>query len=254
LSRFSLQSNQNLPANGAKYHDATVCHHHHPFGARSRPLITFLHNHLNILIHDTVALITILNPLAAASIMVSMIATPSPATIRTVARRATFTVLIASLVTLFTGEYIFKFFGINILSIKVIGGLILMMIAVNMAYGQPSKARHTPEEQDEAENKEDISIVPIGIPILFGPGVIATLIVLNNNNAKILGPIISYGSVSVAVLIASVSVYLALLYAAGVNRVLGVTGMKVLTRIMGLIVGAIAAQFLVSGIKGLWNA
>ena len=79
---------------------------------------------------------------------------------------------------------IFKLFGISVLSLKVIGGIILMLIAINMAYGQGSKARHTKEEQDEAQEKEDVSIVPIGIPILFGPGVIATIIVLNNNHIE----------------------------------------------------------------------
>jgi multiple antibiotic resistance protein len=208
----------------------------------------------SILLHDTIALVTILNPIAAASIMISMIAVPTPAVIRPVAWRATVTVVIASLVTLYSGEFLFRLFGINVPSIKVIGGVILMMIAINMAYGQPTKARHTPEERDEAEEKEDISIVPLGIPILFGPGVIATIVVLNHNGAKAVGETMGYGLVTLAIFIAAAAVYLTLRYAAGVNRFLGVTGMKVLTRIMGLVVGAIAAQFLVSGIKGLWGA
>ena len=207
---------------------------------------------LSILIHDTIALITILNPIAAASIMISMLSPATAATIRPTAWRATLTVVIAALVTLYTGEFLFKLFGINVLSIKVIGGIILMLIAINMAYGQPSKARHTKEEAREAEEKEDISIVPLGIPILFGPGVIATIVVLNHTNTRQFGPVAGYGVVSGAILLAAATVYLTLRYAGGINRVLGVTGMKILTRIMGLIVGAIAAQFLVGGLKGLW--
>jgi len=207
--------------------------------------------YFSILSHDIIALITILNPIAAASIMISLI-TPSPQNILKVSIKATLTVLIASLVTLFSGEYIFKLFGINVLSLKVIGGVILMLIAINMAYGQSSKARHTKEEQDEAEEKEDVSIVPIGIPILFGPGVIATIIVLNNNHTKVMSIFQSYMLVTISIVIASGVVFLTLKYAGAINKALGVTGMKILTRIMGLIVGAIAAQFLVSGIKGLW--
>ena len=157
----------------------------------------------------------------------------------------------ASLVTLFTGEFLFRLFGINVYSIKVIGGVILMMIAVNMAYGQPTKARHTKEEQEEAEEKEDVSIVPLGIPILFGPGVIATIIVLNHNDSARFGSIASYSLVTAAVLLSTIVVYFTLRYSGIINRALGVTGMKIMTRIMGLIVGAIAAQFLVGGIKGL---
>ncbi len=210
-------------------------------------------NYISILSHDIIALITILNPIAAASIMVTMVSPPTAETIRPVALKATLTVIIASLVTLYTGELIFRLFGISVLSLKVIGGIILMLIAINMAYGQGSKARHTKEEQDEAEEKEDVSVIPIGIPILFGPGVIATIIVLNNNHAKVFPPLISYGLVTAAIFAASVAVYLTLRYAGAINKALGVTGMKILTRIMGLIVGAIAAQFLVSGIKGLWG-
>jgi len=212
-----------------------------------------MNEYINYLLHDTIALITILNPIAAASIMISMLSGATDSMIRPIALKATLTVIIASLITLFSGELIFKLFGINVLSLKVIGGVILMMIAINMAYGHQSKARHSPEERDEAQDKEDVSIVPIGIPILFGPGVIATIIVLNNNISSHHSHLISYSIVSASILLSSFVIYMTLRYAALINRLLGVTGMKILTRIMGLIVGAIAAQFLVSGIKGLWQ-
>ncbi|WP_281951663.1 MarC family protein [Nitrosophilus kaiyonis] len=203
-------------------------------------------------LHDIIALITIINPIAAASIMISMITPPTSTNIIPVAKKATAVVFIASLLTLFLGEYLFKFFGINLLSIKVIGGTILMLIAINMAYGHPTKARHTPEENEEAQEKDDISIIPLGIPILFGPGLIATIIVLNHNNTTQFNSIISYLILSLAIFISSLITYLILKYAGFINKALGITGIKILTRIMGLIVGAIASQFLISGIKGLW--
>ncbi|WP_457603065.1 MarC family protein [Nitratifractor sp.] len=208
---------------------------------------------VSTLLHDTIALITIFNPVAAAGLLVTMVSPPTPANIYPAAWKATLTIFIASLITLFTGEFLFKLFGINVYSIKVIGGIILMMIAVNMAYGQPTKARHTKEEQEEAQEKEDISIVPLGIPILFGPGVIATIIVLNHNNTHRYGTLLSYGLVTAAIVLSALTVYLILRYSGIINRALGVTGMKIMTRIMGLIVGAIAAQFLIGGVKGLWE-
>ena len=210
-------------------------------------------NYISVLSHDIIALITILNPIAAASIMISMLSTTNENIVRPIAFKATITVIIASLVTLYSGEFIFKLFGINVLSLKVIGGVILMLIAINMAYGQASKARHTKEEEQEAESKDDISIVPLAIPILFGPGAIATIIVLNHNLSKNYSIFISYALVTISIFISAIVVYFTLKHASAINRVLGVTGMKVLTRIMGLIVGAIAAQFLVSGIKGHWS-
>ncbi|HGZ70854.1 MAG TPA: NAAT family transporter [Nitratifractor sp.] len=207
--------------------------------------------YLSLILHDTIALITILNPIAAASIMVSMLDGDTDS-VKSTAFKATVTVFFASLVTLFGGEFIFKLFGINVHSLKVIGGVILMLIAVNMAYGQASKARHTPSEAKEAEEKDDISIVPIGIPILFGPGAIATIIVLNSNLTVSYKLPVSYAVVTVSIALSSIVVFFTLRYSGAIHKALGVTGMKILTRIMGLIVGAIAAQFLVSGIKALW--
>jgi len=207
---------------------------------------------LSTLSHDIIALLTIVNPIAAASIMVTMVSPLTPTNIHSTALKATLTVVIASLVTLFSGELIFKLFGINVLSLKVIGGIILMFIAIHMAYGHGSKTRHSQEEQDEAQDKEDVSIVPLAIPILFGPGMIATIIVLNNDHLKHFSSLMSYTIISIAIFIIAFIVYFTLRYAGNINKALGITGMKILTRIMGLIVGAIAAQFLVSGIKGLW--
>ncbi len=210
-------------------------------------------NYISSLVHDTIAIITIINPIAAASIMISMLADSSPQFVRPIAYKATLTLLVASFVTLFGGEFIFKLFGINTLSLKVIGGIILMMIAINMAYGHHSKGKHTEEEHDEAQDKEDISIVPIGIPILFGPGLIATIIVLQSNTTEQFSVFVAYMLIGISIVIASVLTFFTLYYAVAIDRLLGVTGMKILTRIMGLIVGAIASQFLISGIKGLWG-
>ncbi len=213
-----------------------------------------IQNYFSSILHDTIALITILNPIAAASIMISMLAQDaSRQTIAPIANKATLTVLIASLITLFSGEFIFKIFGINVLSLKVIGGVILMLIAINMAYGHQSKSRHTQEETEEAEEKDDISVVPMGIPILFGPGVIATIIVLNSNLVQEHNTVKAYSIEVIAIVSASLVVYITLRNASAIYRLLGVTGMKILTRIMGLVVGAIAVQFIVSGVKGLWQ-
>jgi len=210
-------------------------------------------SHITLLMHDTIALITILNPLAAASIMISLIGSSAmSSTVRPIALKTTLTIIIAGLITLFSGEYIFKFFGINVMSIKVIGGILLMMIAINMASGNSTKSRHTQKEHEEAEESEDISVVPLGIPILFGPGVIATIIVLNHSAMQILSLIESYTVVTISIMLSALTTYFILRNATYINRILGVTGMKILTRIMGLVVGAIAVQFIISGVKGLW--
>ncbi len=208
---------------------------------------------LNLITHTTIAILTIINPVAAASIMVSMMEGSNPNEFHTVAFKATLTVVVASLITLFGGEFVFKLFGINIYSLKISGGLVLLLIAIHMAYGQVSKTRHSHPEKKEMEEKEDISIVPLGIPILFGPGLIATIIVLSNTISTKHGTLVADSVVITSIVVACIFTYLVLRYSSEINKLLGVTGMKILTRIMGLIVGAIAAQFLVSGIKALWG-
>jgi len=205
--------------------------------------------YFKMFLHHTITLITIVNPIAAASIMLSLLPPNDDKIVKSTAKKATLIVLTASFITLLLGEMIFKLFGISVLSIEVIGGIIIMLISINMVYGEHSKARHSPEEREEAKEKEDIAIVPLGIPILFGPGVIAVLILLNNQ----LNGLYSYIVTSLSILTAGLAVYLTLLYAAKINKLLGVTGIKILTRIMGLILGAIASQMLINGIKGLWN-
>ncbi len=200
--------------------------------------------------HSTISLIAIIDPIAAAAILLSLLP-PEEARqdIEVVSRKSSLVLLVASLVTVSFGDLIFRVFGIGVDSIKVIGGLILVLLSLNMVHGNLHVgSRHSPEESDEAMTKEDISIIPLGIPILFGPGVIATLIILKAKSSGVL----DYISIYIAIGIAVVVTYLVLRNSAFLMRLMGITGFKIITRIMGLIVGAIAVQFIISGIKALW--
>ncbi len=210
-------------------------------------------SYLASILHNTTSLITILNPIAAATVLVSLMPSASQSEIHIAARKATITTFIALIITLFAGKMIFNFFGISVLSLKVIGGVILMMIAINMAYGYSHKARHSPEEHIEAEDKDDVAIIPLSIPLLYGPGTIATVVVLNDNLSEKFSQVAGYGIATIVVFLSSVIVFIVLRNASLIIKTLGITGVKILTRIMGLIVGAVAAQFLVGGIKGLWG-
>ena len=99
-----------------------------------------------------------------------------------------------------------------------------------------------------SDNKENISVIPIGIPILFGPGVISTLMIFKTNSIDFIEIVLLVCAVTISALI----VYITLKNAILLTKVLGITGLKVLTRIMGLVVGAIAAQFIIHGSKVLW--
>ena len=201
-------------------------------------------------LHFTIGLLTILNPIAAAAIMVSLLpSSVSEKEINSISIKTSLTVLIASLATVLLGDFIFKIFGINVYSIKVIGGVVLFVLALSMIKGQISETKHSSEETEEAKEKEDISIIPLGIPVLFGPGVIATLIIFKIKSNSF----IDLGLLILSIFISTIVVFFSLRNAIILNKILGVTGMKITTRIMGLIVGAIASQFIVSGVKALWE-
>jgi multiple antibiotic resistance protein len=198
------------------------------------------------ILFDTISLVTILNPIAAAAIMLSLV---KYSDIPHVSRKTSLTVFIASVVTMFFGGVILKLFGINIPSIKAIGGVVLLIIALNMVQGKevaPTNA--TNEEHKAAEEKDDVAIIPLAIPILFGPGVITTIIVLSEKSKTLYDKIV----LVISIFISSLIVYVVLRKADVISRWLGVNGLKVVTRLMGLIIGAIAFLFLVGGIKELW--
>ena len=199
------------------------------------------------LLFNTVSLITILNPIAGAAIMLSLV---KYSDIPNVAQKSSFTVFTASIVTMFFGGEILKFFGINIPAIKAIGGVVLLIIALNMIQGKEiTPANSTKEEHSAAEEKDDVAIIPLAIPILFGPGVITTIIVLSEKAHSVNEKI----SLAAAIFLSSLVTYLILLNANKISKFLGVNGIKIISRIMGLIIGAISFLFLVGGIKSLWN-
>ncbi len=198
------------------------------------------------ILFDTVSLITILNPIAAAAIMLSFV---KYSDIPDVSKKATFIVFISLLITMFLGGLILKIFGINIPSIKAIGGVVLLIIALNMIQGKEiAPTNSTEEEHEAASEKNDIAIIPLAIPILFGPGVITTVIILSEKSKNLYDKIILF----TAVLLSSIIVYLTLRNASFISKFLGVNGLKITSRIMGLIIGAISFLFLVGGIKALW--
>ncbi len=200
------------------------------------------------LVFDFISLITILNPLAAAAILVTL---AEKEEIPAIARKAFAALIVAMIVTMFGGEFVFKIFGINLPSIKAIGGVVLLIIALHMVQGnERNPTSTTVDEHAAAQEKDEIAIIPLTIPILFGPGVITTIIVLNNKAATLQDRLF----LVIAIFLSSIVTYIVLRNAKVISDFLGVNGLKVLTRLMGLIIGAIAFLFLVNGIKHLWIA
>ena len=191
------------------------------------------------------AVFFIMDPLGLLPIFVAITATDTPEKRQRTARRAT---LIAfGLMAFFTlfGGFVFRLFGISMSALKVAGGILLLMTSMDMLRAQPSRTRSSPEETHESEAKEDVAVVPLAMPLLAGPGSIATAMVLAAR-----GPDWTYSIPVVAsIAITCFVTYLLLRAATRLNRLLGTTGIAVLERIMGLLLAAISVQFVADGIK-----
>jgi multiple antibiotic resistance protein len=191
------------------------------------------------------SLFAIVDPFAALPIFLALTATDSLEQRRRIALRAGVTTLVVLCVFALGGQIIFRFFGITIPAFKIAGGIVLFLIALEMLGARPSKTKTSPEETEEGVAKEDVGVLPVGIPLLSGPGAIASATVLSE---KADGPS-SRAALLVAIVLIALASWAILRSAEPVARVLGKTGLHLITRIMGLMLAATAAQFVVDGVQ-----
>lgn len=194
------------------------------------------------------AVLFVVDPFAAVPIFLSITADDARDKRRRMAGRAA----LAAFVTLTTfgvaGGFIFKAFGISLGAFKIAGGLMLFLMAVDMMRAQPSRTRSTAEEERESAEKDDVALVPMAIPLLAGPGAIATVMVLMSRAA--------WQPVRTAVVIAAVAAtclvaWLLLRWAAEAERFIRKTTLHVLERVMGLLLAAVAVEFVIGGLRDL---
>ncbi|HMC93261.1 MAG TPA: MarC family protein, partial [Polyangia bacterium] len=197
---------------------------------------------------STVAtLLLVVDAPAAVPLFLSMTETDSPAHRRRTAVRAALAagIVLASFGAM--GGLIFRVLGISLGAFRIAGGVLLFLLAIDMLRAQRSRQRTSPEEEAEGLDRPDVSIFPLAIPMLAGPGATSTVMVLVSRAEQAWQYIVVFGAI---ILTAFVS-YGLLRGAVPVQRRLGRTGMNVLQRVMGLILAATAVQFVVEGISNV---
>jgi multiple antibiotic resistance protein len=145
------------------------------------------------------------------------------------------------------GGVIFRVLGISMGAFRIAGGVLLFLLAVDMLRAQPSRQRTSPEEEAEGADRPDVSIFPLAIPMLAGPGATSTVMVLVSRAERAWQYVAVFACIAVTALVS----YAFLRSAVGVERRLGRTGMNVLQRVMGLILAATAVQFVVEGLANV---
>ncbi len=203
---------------------------------------------LNLLLQHTITMMAIVDPLGVSAIMLSLL--PQSTTkeqMNAIALKSTLTIVVAFVVVLVSGNFLLNLFGIEIDSLKTMGGIVLLLTAIKMVQGSLEDKQQSDEERAEAISNDAFSVIPLAIPITFGPGIFATIIILRGQSHDML----SITALVAGYAIVALSVYFAFKYSIYIRKYLGITGQKIVTRLMGLIVGAIAVQFIVGGLSVL---
>ena len=166
---------------------------------------------------------------------------------RRMARRGALTCFIVLMSFALAGKLIFRMFGITLPAFEIAGGVILLLIGIDMIEAKRSPTQELSDETAEATAKDDAGIVPLGIPMLAGPGAISSVMILVGQALKFWELMVVLGAISLTAWIS----YLILNGADRVRRMMGETGIRILVRIMGLLLVALAVQFFVNGLTDL---
>ncbi len=189
----------------------------------------------------------LVDPFALVPTFLAMTAASSQGHRRAMARRASLTCFFLLTGFALAGTLVFDVLGITMPAFKIAGGIILLLIGIDMVQARRPATNETEKEADEGAHKADIGIVPLGMPMLAGPGAISTVMVLIGSAET---PV-KFGLVILALGITAGAAYLILSAAERVRKVLGETGIHVLSRIMGMLLMALAVQFMVDGLAAL---
>ena len=194
-------------------------------------------------LQQSITFFAIMDPIGISALALSLLSsTVTKTQITSVARKSTLTIIIAFFVVLISGDLILKIFGINEDSLKVMGGIILILMAISMVNGSSKE-----NKKDKDKNNEELAIIPIGIPIAFGTGLFTTIVIFKHQSETFVDLL----SITLAFCVNALLFYIILKNSIYIKKYLGITGQNIITKLMGLIVGAIAVQFIVSGIVHL---
>ena len=198
-------------------------------------------------IEFAITLLTIINPVGTAAIFAGMAGDRPVPEQRAIARASAFTSGVAMIVVTWIGSAILSFFGVTTPGLQAAGGVILILMGLSMLASRPTRIKHTPAEEVEAHERESIAVVPLSIPITVGPGAITTIILFTQGMTGFIDRVV----ISAIGVLFGLLMWVMLHFAGPIARKLGVTGVRVVTRIMGLLLLALAFQMFAAGLRVL---
>ncbi len=197
-----------------------------------------------------ITLFSVVDPIGVAWLFAAMTRGATPQEQRRMAINATLLASIILLVFFFSGTILLDWIGITIPAFRIAGGILLFLLAIEMVFARQSGLRSTTNsEQDEAAEKQDVSVFPLAFPLLAGPGAITTVLLMTSTGS---GHDMFWESLLVLAVVILITL-LVLLFTPTLVRSLGQTGANVISRILGLLLAALAVQYIVDGVKASFN-
>jgi len=200
-----------------------------------------------------ISLFVTLDPIGNVPIFLTITPHNSEAERATMVTRAVLVVFGVLVLFALCGNLIFRLFGVTIEAFRIVAGLLLLKIAFDMMEAKPARVRHTPEEDAEGAQRHDVAIIPLAIPLLSGPGSISNVIALTGQATKSPKVLTTFSLLLLAIALNALIAFISLRSATAITRLLKESGMRILTRVMGLILAAIAVQFVLTGIKDAFH-
>lgn len=199
-------------------------------------------------INSFITLLAVSNPMGNLPIYLGLTADKTKKQKQQTIKTASIAFIIILIVSCFIGEIILSAFGISIASFRVAGGFLIFIYGFHMLQAKTSEINHTSEENKEAQTADSIAIVPLALPLLAGPGTISSVIVLAQKNQSLIEKI----GLSIVIIIVGILIFVTYSFAPIIGNFFGKTGMNIVTRLMGLIIMAMAIQFMVDGLEVLF--
>jgi len=193
------------------------------------------------IIKTTIALIAIVDPIGCLPLFLSLTGQHKKINKKNVVKMTAITVFIILVTSLFLGDKILNMFGISMPSFQICGGILLLIMAISMMLG---KHQVIESGQNGKSDKELIAFVPLSIPLLAGPGAMSNMIIAAHQAPNF----INQSFLILPCLAVSLLIWLTLSFAENISKVIGAIGTKIITRVMGLLLGSMAIEFVTRGV------
>ncbi|WP_298444421.1 YchE family NAAT transporter [uncultured Ferrimonas sp.] len=203
---------------------------------------------LTLYLQFFLGLVAIINPIGLLPVFVTLTSHQTEAERRRTAAVANFATVIILVVTLFAGQAILDMFSISIPAFRIAGGTLILFIAMSMLQGKLGEVKHNQAEDRESATKDSVAVVPLALPLMAGPGAISSVLVFSSQHSQ---PTEMVGMALCLVTVGVLS-WAVFRMAPIIFKILGQTGINVITRIMGLLMLSIGIEVIAAGLKGVF--